>query len=403
MSDRRAVITGVGLVTALGPDRETTWQGLLRGDCGFAPVTLFDVASYRSRIAAEVDLERAASALTPLQRRRWSRSDQIGLVASAEALQDSGILDVVDRTRVGVMFGAGTADLLRNERFLFTYLEHGIDRTRLSDIWQHFPNTPVDVVASHFGLEGARSCVVAACSSSTIALGHALSAIRQGRVDAVVAGGTDALARLTFSGFNALRLMDPDPCRPFDRRRSGMNIGEGAGIFILEEMEHARRRGAHIYGELAGYSLACEAFHPTAPEPDGRTVGRIIREALADAREPAGDVGHVNAHATATPQNDKAEAAGIRAALGARAGAVPVTSLKSMLGHCLGAAGGIEAAVMALTVARGVIPPTIHYEEPDPDVDLDVVTEARETPVRCAVSTSLAFGGNDSAVVIRRV
>ena len=403
MSQRRAAITGIGLVTAIGCGREATWHALLEGACGFGRVSLFDVEGFRSQIAGEVDLGAVTAGLTPLQRRRWSRSDQIGVAAASDALADSGILDAVDKTRVGVMLGAGTADLLRNERFLFTYLERGIERARPSDVWHHFPNTPVDVIASHFGLEGARSCVVAACSSSTIALGQALSAIRHGRLDAVIAGGTDALARLTFSGFNALRLMDPEPCRPFDRRRNGMNIGEGAGILVVEEFEHARRRGAHIYGELAGYSLACEAFHPTAPEPDGRTVTKIMRQALADAGVSSDEVGHVNAHGTATPQNDKAEAAGIRAALGPAAVSVPVTSVKSMLGHCLGAAGGIEAAIAALTIARGVIPPTIHYEEPDPEVGLDVVGEPRELPVRCVVSTSLAFGGNDSAVVIRSV
>jgi 3-oxoacyl-[acyl-carrier-protein] synthase II len=400
---RRAVITGVGLVTAVGVGREASWSGLLEGRCGLKGVSLFDVGGYRSQIAGEVDMAAVAAAFTPWQRRRWSRSDQIGVAAAADALADSGLLDTADTMRVGVMLGAGTADLLRNERFLFTYLDRGIEHTRRSDVWQHFPNTPGDVIASHFGLEGARSCVVAACSSSTIAIGQALTAIRQGRVDAVVAGGTDALAQLTFSGFNALRLMDPEPCRPFDRGRNGMNIGEGAGILVIEELEHARRRGAHLYGEVAGYGLACEAFHPTAPEPDGRTVAKVIRLALADARWGIDEVRHVNAHATATPQNDKAEAAGIAAALGPAAETVPVTAIKSMLGHCLGAAGGVEAAVTALTVARGVIPPTIHYEDADPAIPLDVVREARTTRVGCALSTSLAFGGNDSAVVIRAI
>ncbi len=400
---RRVAITGIGLVTALGGTREATWSAMLAGTCGIGPLSVFDPAGYRSQIAGEVSLGEVVASMLPLHRRRWSRSDQFGVAAAVEAFGDSGVLaHGIDRTRVGVMLGAGTADLLRNERFVFTAFDHGMHRGRLSDVWNHFPNTPVDVLANHFQLEGARSCVVAACSSSTIAIGQALSAIRLGRLDVAVAGGTDALAQLTFSGFNALRLMDPEPCRPFDRGRNGMSIGEGAGMLVVEELEHARRRGAHIYGEVAGYSLACEAFHPTAPEPDGQTIARMIQQALADARCPVDEVDHINAHGTATPQNDRAEARGFRAVFGDRSRDVLVTSVKSMVGHCLGAAGGIEAAITALSVARGIVPPTVHFADADPECDVEIVANsAREHRVRCAVSTSLAFGGNDAALVIR--
>ncbi len=343
-------------------------------------------------------------AFTPLERRRLSRSDRFGVVAAQEAIDDAGLLDGVDRTRVGVLLGAGTSDLLRNERYYHTAITRGFDKARPSEAWNHFANTPVDIIASRFGFEGVRSCVVAACSSSTIAIGQAADAIRSGRIDVALTGGTDGLAQLTFSGFNALRLMDSEPCRPFDRGRAGMNMGEGAAILVLEEMSRARSRGARIYGELAGYSFACEAFHPTAPEPDGRPVSAVVAEALRDARLDASAVDHVNAHGTATPQNDRAEARGFRTVLGDRASRVPVTALKSMIGHCLGAAGGLEAAVLALTVSRGVIPPTINHGETDPDCPVDIVANtAREQPVRCGVSTSLGFGGNDSAVVITAV
>ena len=400
---RQVAITGVGLVTALGTTRETTWSAMLAGVCGIGPVSVFDPEGYRSRIAGEVSFDAVVRMMSPLHRRRWSRSDQFGMTAAAEAFDDSGVLTQgVDRKRVGVMLGAGTADLLRNERFVFTALDHGVGCGRPSDVWNHFSNTPVDIIAGEFQLEGARSCVVAACSSSTIAIGQALSAIRNGRLDVAVAGGTDALARLTFSGFNALRLMDPEPCRPFDRGRNGMSIGEGAGMLVLEEMAHARRRGAYIYGELAGYSLACEAFHPTAPEPDGQTVELMIQLALADACCRPDEVDHINAHGTATPQNDRAEARGFRAVLGDRSRDVLVTSVKSMVGHCLGAAGGVEAAITALSVARGVVPPTINFSEADPECDVEIVANtAREHRIRCAVSTSLAFGGNDAALVIK--
>jgi 3-oxoacyl-[acyl-carrier-protein] synthase II len=399
----RVAITGVGLVTALGATRDETWRRMLAGDCGIRAVSVFDTNGYRSRVAAEVDMEAVDEGLTPLERRRRSRSDRIGVRAAAEALADAGLLDGgVDRSRIGVFLGAGTADLLRNEDFYRTWMSAGLHRTRPSDAWNHFPSTPVDVIAEQFALEGPRACVVAACSSSTIAIGRAVEAIRSGRADAVLAGGTDALSRLTFSGFNLLRLMDAAPCRPFDRSRAGMNIGEGAGILVLEALDIARRRGATIYAELAGHSLACEAFHPTAPEPEGRPVAAVVSLALQDARINAGDVDHINAHGTATPQNDAAEARGFRRVFGDRTARIPVTSLKSMIGHCLGAAGAVEAATLALTVARGAIPPTIHHQETDGDCAIDVVAnQAREQRVRCAVSTSLGFGGNDSAVVLR--
>ncbi len=215
---RRVVVTGIGLVTALGSSREETWRRMIAGECGIRPVTVFDTTGYRSRVAAEVDIHTLDSQLGSLRLRRHSRSDRIGLAAAAEAISDSGVMDgAIDLRRVGIFFGAGTADLLRNEDFYRTWLASGIHRSRPSDVWNHFLSTPVDVVATRFGFEGPRGCIVAACSSSTIAIGRGEQAIRCGRADVVLAGGTDALARLTFTGFNLLRLMDPEPCRPFDR------------------------------------------------------------------------------------------------------------------------------------------------------------------------------------------
>jgi 3-oxoacyl-[acyl-carrier-protein] synthase II len=404
----RVAITGVGLVTALGTTREENWRRMLAGDCGIHPTTLFDTAGYRSQVAAEVDIDAVDEGTTPLVRRRRSRSDRIGLRAASEALADAGVLDMLDRaldrSRVGVFLGAGTADLLRNEEFYRTWITRGLRRTRRSDLWNHFPSTPVDVIAGAFGFEGPRACIVAACSSSTIAIGRGAEAIRRGRADTALVGGTDALSRLTYTGFNLLRLMDPAPCRPFDRNRAGMNIGEGAGILVLERLDRARARGATIYAELAGHAVACEAFHPTAPEPEGRPVEAIVTLALQDAGINVDEVQHVNAHGTATPQNDAAEARGFRRVFGDRAARIPVTSIKSMIGHCLGASGAVEAAALALTIARGAIPPTIHHSEVDEECRLDIVAnEARGQRVRCAVSTSLGFGGNDSAIVMREV
>jgi 3-oxoacyl-[acyl-carrier-protein] synthase II len=401
---RRVAVTGIGILSGLGLTREATWAAMLGGGCAIRDVTLFDTSGYRARSAAQVpDWDRAL--LTPYQRRRWSRTDQLAVLATREALDDSGLLDSgVPPSRIGVVLGAGTGDLLRNEAYYFAFLQRGIDRARPTWIHNHFSSTPADVVGSHFGFEGLRSCMVSACSSSSIAIGHAGDAIAEGRLDAAVCGGADALSRLTFSGFNGLRVMDPRPCRPFDASRAGMNIGEGAAMLVLEAWERARRRGAHVYAELTGYGLACEAFHPTAPEPEGRAIAATIRAALAAARVDRSDVDHVNAHGTATPQNDRAEARGLREVFGDRAARIPVTSVKSMIGHCLGAAGALEAATLALTISRGVVPPTIHHERTDPECPVDVVAnDPREVAVRCGVSTSLAFGGNDAVLVMRGV
>jgi 3-oxoacyl-[acyl-carrier-protein] synthase II len=404
MSTPRVVVTGVGLTTALGASCAESWEALLAGKCGIKPTTLFNPEGFRSKVSAEAPMASIDRAFTPLERRRLSRADRIGICAAEEAVRDAGVHDSgIDSHRIGVFLGAGTADLLRSERFYDMWKTRGIDRARPSDVRNHLPNTPNDVIAHRFGFEGPRRCVIAACSSSTIAIGQALDAIRVGRVDVALAGGTDALARLTYSGFNQLKLMDLEPCRPFDRSRAGMNIGEGAGMLVLENLEHATRRGARIYAEVAGYALGCEAHHATAPEPEGMPLSNIIRAALADARIPESDVDHVNAHGTATPQNDLAEARALYRLFGARARQVPVTSVKSMIGHCLGAAGAVEAAVLVMSIAQSVIPPTIHHAETDPECAVDVVAnEARECAIRCGVSTSLAFGGNDSALVVTR-
>lgn len=405
MTRRRVAVTGIGLVSALGLGREQTWQGLVEGRCGIGPVTLFDTTGYRSRLAAQIGDYEPARHFSPLERRRWSRSDQIAVLASQEALQDAGLDGGgLDPRRTGVIFGAGTSDLLRNEEYLKDVRAKGVARAKPSRIVNFFSNTPVDVVGARFGLLGPRHCVVAACSSSTIALGYAADAIRAGTIDTALAGGADALCRLTFSGFNALRLVDTVPCRPFDTGRQGMTIGEAGAVLVLEDLDRARARGAAIYAELAGYGSACEAYHPTSPEPEGHVIAATIRAALADAGLTADAVDHVNAHGTGTLHNDRAEARAFYRVFGDRAASLPVNAIKSMAGHCLGAAGAIEAAVLALTIARGVIPPTANHQRTDPACALDVVpNEARASEVRCGLSTSLAFGGNDAALVMRRV
>ena len=405
MNRRRVAITGIGLLSALGTTREAVWNALVNGQCGIGDVTLFDTTGYRSQKAAEIPAYDRDVAFDERTWKRLSRSDQIAVIASREALADAGALDTAaPRNRLGVIFGSGTADMLRNEEWFADMRRHGLRRASPSKVFDHFPNTPSDVVASCFGFEGLKSSVLSACSSGTIAIGYAADAVAGGQLDLAVAGGADVLCRLTFSGFNALRLVDKEPCRPFCRSRQGMNLGEAAAILVLEDFEGARRRGARIYAEVAGYGVRCEAYHPTAPEPEGKAVAALINDALRISRVPADAVDHINAHGTATLQNDQAEARGLRQVFGDRAVRLPVTSIKSMVGHCLSAAGAIEAAALALSIARGVIPPTIGFREADPECEVDLVArEARPYQVSCGISTSLAFGGNDAALVMRRV
>jgi 3-oxoacyl-[acyl-carrier-protein] synthase II len=404
MTGRRVAISGIGCVSSLGETREATWDGLTAGRCGIGIPSQFDTSRFRSRIAAEVpDIDWPAR-LPGVRLNRWSRSDRLAVAATGEALADAGGEDTLDRGRVAVLLGAGTGDLRRNQRYLAAFRGQSAAPARPSDIFHHFSSTTVDVVAEHFGFRGLRSCIVAACSSSTIAIAYGADLIRQGRAEVVVCGGADVLCDVTVGGFNALRLVDPEPCRPFDVSRAGMNIGEAAAVLVIEDLERARRRSAHVYAELAGHGVACEAYHPTSPEPDGTTVGRAIAAALAQAGRSVADVDHVNAHGTATPANDVAEAEALHRIFGERASRIPVTSIKSMVGHCLGAAGAIEAAALALTIDRGIVPPTIHHTQTDPACRLEIVAnEARSLRVRCGVSTSLAFGGNDSALVLTTV
>jgi len=397
-------VTGIGLMSALGTTREAVWHGLVSGRCGIAAVTQFDTTGYRSQLAAEIPAYTRDAAYSEKAWRRLSRSDQVAIIASREALDDAGLLEGdVDRARIGVLLGSGTANLMRNEEWFAEMRRVGVRRASPAKIFNHFPSTPSDTVAATFGLEGLKASVLSACSSGTVAVGYGADAIRWGQIDAALAGASDVLCRLTFSGFNALRLVDTEPCRPFCRTRKGMNLGESAAILVLEDLSHARRRAARIYAEIAGYGVRCEAYHPTAPEPEGRAVADLVHDALRAARMPPDAVDHVNAHGTATPQNDRAEARGMRLVFGERVRRIPVTSIKSMVGHCLAAAGAIEAAAVAMSIAHGVVPPTVNYREDDPECDVDVVAnEARNVAVTCGVSTSLAFGGNNGALVIRR-
>jgi 3-oxoacyl-[acyl-carrier-protein] synthase II len=401
LRERRVVVTGIGAVTSIGASAPQFWSSLLAGRCGIGPVSLFDPASYRTQTAAEVR-EIPDAFLTPAQKRRLSRADRMGLAAAAEAIAASGVdMSREDPTRVGVILGGGTSGLLDSEEFFSRHL-HG-KPARPSKVLNHMPDAITDRVAQHFGAEGIKTTITTACSSSANAMGYAHDAIAAGRADVVITGGSDVLARLTYGGFNSLRSVDPGPCRPFDRERKGLSIGEAAGILVFEEYERARRRGAAMLAEFLGYGVTSDAFHMTAPDPSGTAGGRTISAALTCSGVNPEEVDYVNAHGTATPQNDSAETAAIKAGLGARAREIPVSSIKSMIGHCLCASGAIEGVATVLTIRDQAIPPTIHYGNADPECDLDYVPNvAREAVVDVAISNSFAFGGNSSVVVFAR-
>ena len=390
-------MTGLGAVTALGSHVADTWAALLAGKCGIRPLTLFDPSAYRTQTAAQID-DIPDAFIDPARRRRMSRADRLGIAAAREAIEASGLdLGREDPTRIGVILGGGVSGLMDSEANYALMLAG--KRPRPSRFLNHQPDAITDRLSEYFGLRGIKSTITTACSSSGVSMGYAFDAIRHGMADVVLTGGSDVLARLTYGGFNSLRSVDPDPCRPFDRNRKGLSIGEAAGILVFEEEGRARRRGAPILAEFRGYGVTSDAYHMTAPEPSGKAGARTIAAALASAELNAGDIGYVNAHGTATPANDSAETNAMKLALGEHARKIPVSSTKSMIGHSLCAAGGIEGVISILALRDQVAPPTIHLEDPDPECDLDYVAEgARPVPIRAVLSSSFAFGGNSAVV-----
>ena len=404
MNRRRVVVTGLGIITAIGQDVPSFWKSLLQGVCGISDVTLFDSARYRTHLAAEIkdlDLKQYFSAR---ERRRLSRCDQLGFIAAAEAMADSTIrLQDEDRERIGVFIGGGAGGIFSAERYRKTMVEQGGRHARPSLLLPFANCSVTDGLAERYGLLGPRMTFATACSSSATALGYALQSIRRGEVDLAIAGGSESLSEVTFGGFNSLQAVDEKPCRPFDFNRKGLSLGEGGAILILEEAGRARRRRAAIHGEIVGFGLTGDGHHMTAPDPEGSGALRAMAEAIRDGGIDLGELDAINAHGTATPANDAAETKAIKSLFGERAPKIPVSAIKSMVGHCLGAAGAIEAVATILTVRDGRVPPTIHYETPDPECDLDYVpNQSRSMKIRTALSNSFAFGGNNTSLVFKK-
>ncbi|MEW6273189.1 MAG: beta-ketoacyl-[acyl-carrier-protein] synthase family protein [Thermodesulfobacteriota bacterium] len=400
----RVVVTGMGAVTAAGPDVPAL-RAALHGDTTcIRRVTLFDTSGLRVHVAGEVSALPRPALLPRAALVRASRSDRLALLALEEALQRSGLeLPWTAPERVGVAVGSSTGGMLEIEGYRGERLRGGPVRRLRPHLAAATVAAPCGLVAAATGALGPRSAPSTACSSGAIALATAAAWIRAGAADVVLAGGTDALARMTFSGFHALQALSPDPCRPFDATRQGLTLGEGAGIVIMESERHARARGARVLAELAGAGMSCDASHPTAPHAEARGAALALAAALRDADATPEQIDYVNAHGTGTPQNDASETLALKRVLGEAAGRVAVSSTKALIGHLLGAAGAVEAIVTVLAIEDAFAPPTLHLTERDPACDLDFVPQrGRALEIRTAVSNSYGFGGNNCSLVLRR-
>ena len=371
---------------------------LKEGRTGIGPITLFDTSKYPSKIGAEVRDYRPEEFFSKKGLKRLSRTDQFALIASEETVETSGIYSY-PREEVGVCLGAGAGGMFEAEAYHREILLKG--KSKPSLILPFIPSFTTSRVAERFGFSGPKATITTACSSSATSIGYGADLIKTGQAKAVLCGGSDAMSELTFGGFNSLKAMDPSPCKPFDRKRAGMSLGEGAAILILEGLEEAIKRGARIYAEFLGYGIGGEAYHITAPEPNGITETRIMKEAIEEGGITLDQVDYINAHGTGTPLNDKVETLAIKNVFGKRAYSIPVSSIKSMVGHCLGSAGAIEAVASILSIIDQFIPPTIHHKEGDEDCDLDYVPgKARDMEVNVILSNSFAFGGNCTTLVL---
>ncbi|TAK44835.1 MAG: beta-ketoacyl-[acyl-carrier-protein] synthase II [Betaproteobacteria bacterium] len=408
MQRRRVVVTGLGIISPVGNTIQEAWSNILAGKSGIARVTRFDPARLASQIAGEVRGFELSQYLSPKEARRMDTFIHYGMAAGLQAWRDSGLAVTPENAeRIGINFGSGIGGLPLIEAMHDELLKSG--PRRISPFF--IPGTIINMIAGNLsitlGTKGPNLAMVTACTTSTHCLGEAAKSIRLGEVDAMIAGGAEAtVTELAMGGFAAARALStrnddpPGASRPWDRDRDGFVLGEGSGAMVLEELEHAKARGARIYAELVGYGLSSDAYHMTAPAEDGDGAFRCMRNALRDAAADPSSVDYINAHGTSTPLGDIAETVAVKRLLGARAPKVAVNSTKSMTGHLLGAAGGVEAIFTVLAIRDQISPPTINLHNPDPQCDLDYVPNvARRLPIRLALSNSFGFGGTNGTLV----
>jgi len=409
MQQRRVVITGLGAVTSLGNDVTTTWKALCEGKSGVGLITLFDAGKFESRIGSEIKNFDPARWIDVREARRMDRFAWFALASAAQAVEDSGIdFSVENVSSCGAIVGSGIGGIGEMEAQHEKLLSRGPERVSPFLIPKLMINAAPGLISIRYGLQGPNSATATACASASHALGESLRIIQTGEADIMISGGSEAaLTPLGLAGFCSMKALSTrndspqEASRPFEKERDGFVMGEGAGMVVLEELEHARRRGARIYGEFLGFGRTADAFHITQPQPNGEGAALAMRKALEDGGVNPGDLTYINAHGTSTPLNDVMESRAIRLALGPAADKIAVSSTKSMLGHLLGATGGVECAICALAVYKNVIPPTTNYRTPDPECDLDYVPNvARETTVNYAMSNTLGFGGHNASLLI---
>ena len=413
--ERRVVVTGMGAITPLGNDVPTFWEGLVAGRSGITRITSFDPERVDSKVAGEVHGFEADKVMPRKEVRRNDRYVHYAWAASVEALRDAGIPNpIVDESlaeRTGAIVGSGIGGINTMIRDIIEAHELGIDRIGPFLVTAMIPNMAAGFVAIYANARGPNYATVSACSSSNHSIGSALNIIRRGDADVMIAGGSEAgIGEIPVGAFAAMRALstrrndEPEKAsRPFDAERDGFVIADGAGVVVLEALEHAQARGARIHAELVGYAATDDASHVTLPAPGGRGAAASMRLALADASMGGEEIDYINAHGTSTPPNDRAETAAIKTVFGERAYEIPVSSTKSMTGHLMGAGGGIEAIACILAIQNGCLPPTINYENPDPDCDLDYVPNvARSARIATAMSNSFGFGGHNATLIFRR-
>jgi 3-oxoacyl-[acyl-carrier-protein] synthase II len=409
---RRVAVTGLGLVSPVGVGIEEPWSRLIEGQSGIGPITRFDSKEFGTHFAGEVKNFDPANWIDKREIKKVDLYAQFAIAAAKIALADSRLdLKALDPTRLGCVIGTGIGGLTTIEEQFQRFMAKGPGKISAFLVPKMMANAASGLVAILLGLKGPNHACVSACASGANSLGDALRLIQDGWADVVVTGGAEApITYLGVGGFNALHALStrndaPEKAsRPFDKDRDGFVLGEGAGVLVLEEMGLARKRGAHIYAEFLGFGSTCDAYHITAPDETADGPARAMRMAMEDAGVRSEEVSYINAHGTSTAYNDKVETAAIKLALGEHARKVAISSSKSMIGHTLGAAGGIEAAISVLAIARGVMPPTINYQTPDPECDLDYVPNvARQADVRVVLSNSLGFGGHNAVVCFGKV
>jgi 3-oxoacyl-[acyl-carrier-protein] synthase II len=408
---RRVVVTGLGALTPLGVTTEEFWSALKQGKSGIGPITRFDATGYPTRIAGEVRNFDEALYIDKKEARRLDPYLKYAIATSAMAVEDAALEPAkIDATRFGVLIGSGIGGITTLIEGEDTRRTKGFDRVSPFVVPMLIINMASGLVSMRFGAKGPNSSIVTACATGNHAIGDAFKIIERGDADVMIAGGAEAMiVPLTIAGFCSMKAMstrndEPEKAsRPFDAARDGFVCGEGAGIVVLEALEHAVRRDARIYAEVVGYGMTSDAHHMTAPDPDGDGATRAMQLALADGDVDPGAVGYINAHGTSTPYNDKFETVAIKRAFGDHARRLAVSSTKSMTGHLLGAAGGVEAVATSLALYHGLLPPTINYDTPDPDCDLDYVpNQARKVDVEYALSNAFGFGGTNATLAFRR-